>query len=113
MVLISAHQVPEPDPLPGICFDTRPDPIQNVSGHACSEKKKPDLGVLAIFHKPSHTKGLWKIALPPKYGFSLSKQVCRENNIFLRFGFFAFVFPEKFSIDFLRLNFFVTFLHVY
>ena len=25
---------------------------------------------LAIFHKPSHTKGLWKIAKPPKNGFS-------------------------------------------
>ena len=25
---ISAQQVPEPDPLPGISFDTRPDPIQ-------------------------------------------------------------------------------------
>ena len=24
----SAQQVPEPDPLPGISFDTRPDPIQ-------------------------------------------------------------------------------------
>ena len=25
---ISAQRVPEPDPLPGISFDTRPDPIQ-------------------------------------------------------------------------------------
>ena len=25
---ISAQRVPEPDPLPGIFFDTRPDPIQ-------------------------------------------------------------------------------------
>ena len=24
----SAQRVPEPDPLPGISFDTRPDPIQ-------------------------------------------------------------------------------------
>ena len=24
----SAQRVPEPDPLPGIYFDTRPDPIQ-------------------------------------------------------------------------------------
>ena len=24
----SAQQVPEPDPIPGISFDTRPDPIQ-------------------------------------------------------------------------------------
>ena len=24
----SAQQVPKPDPLPGISFDTRPDPIQ-------------------------------------------------------------------------------------
>ena len=26
--VISAQRVPEPDPLPGIYFDTRPDPIQ-------------------------------------------------------------------------------------
>ena len=25
---ISVQRVPEPDPLPGISFDTRPDPIQ-------------------------------------------------------------------------------------
>ena len=25
---VSAQRVPEPDPLPGISFDTRPDPIQ-------------------------------------------------------------------------------------
>ena len=27
-VMGSAQRVPEPDPLPGIFFDTRPDPIQ-------------------------------------------------------------------------------------
>ena len=27
-VTSSAQRVPEPDPLPGIFFDTRPDPIQ-------------------------------------------------------------------------------------
>ena len=26
--IVSAQRVPEPDPLPGIFFDTRPDPIQ-------------------------------------------------------------------------------------
>ena len=28
LYIASAQQVPEPDPLPGISFDTRPDPIQ-------------------------------------------------------------------------------------
>ena len=28
VVLDSAQRVPEPDPLPGISFNTRPDPIQ-------------------------------------------------------------------------------------
>ena len=27
-VIDSAQRVPEPDPIPGISFDTRPDPIQ-------------------------------------------------------------------------------------
>ena len=27
-IMISAQRVPEPDPIPGISFDTRPDPIQ-------------------------------------------------------------------------------------
>ena len=27
-MVISAQRVPEPDPIPGIFFDTRPDPIQ-------------------------------------------------------------------------------------
>ena len=27
-LIISAQRVPEPDSLPGISFDTRPDPIQ-------------------------------------------------------------------------------------
>ena len=28
IILVSAQRVPEADPLPGISFDTRPDPIQ-------------------------------------------------------------------------------------
>ena len=28
LTVSSAQRVPEPDPLPGISFDTRPDPIQ-------------------------------------------------------------------------------------
>ena len=28
ILVISAQRVPEPDPLPGISFHTRPDPIQ-------------------------------------------------------------------------------------
>ena len=28
LAVISVQRVPEPDPLPGISFDTRPDPIQ-------------------------------------------------------------------------------------
>ena len=28
VITISVQRVPEPDPLPGISFDTRPDPIQ-------------------------------------------------------------------------------------
>ena len=28
LIKFSAQRVPEPDPLPGISFDTRPDPIQ-------------------------------------------------------------------------------------
>ena len=68
----------------------------------CFEKLKPYLGGLAIFHTPSHTEDVWKIAKPPKNGFSFSKQGSSENNIFSRFWiFFSWVYPEKFSIDFL------------
>ena len=28
LIICSAQRVPEPDPLPGISLDTRPDPIQ-------------------------------------------------------------------------------------
>ena len=44
----------------------------------CFEKLKPFLGGLAIFHTSSVCEGVWKIAKPPKYGFSFSKQGSAE-----------------------------------
>ena len=41
-VVDSAQRVPEPDPLPGISFDTRPDPIQGIE--AISENQVTNLG---------------------------------------------------------------------
>ena len=77
----------------------------NNSGVAHPKKMKPHLGALAIFHKPSHTKGLCKIAKPSKYCFSFSKQGSAENNIFSRFWiFFSWVYPEKLFIDFLLIT---------
>ena len=31
-VVVSAQRVPEPDPIPGISFDTRPDSVLEVIG---------------------------------------------------------------------------------
>ena len=44
----------------------------------CFEKLKQYLGGLAIFHKPLVCEGLWKIAKPHKFGFSISKQESAE-----------------------------------
>ena len=49
---------------------------------SCFEKVKPNLGGFAIFHTPSHTKDVWKVAKLTKLGFSFSKQPLPENNIF-------------------------------
>ena len=76
--------------------------ILNISALPCFEKLKPYLGGLAIFHTPSHTEDVWKIAKPPKNGFSFSKQGSSKIIFFSRFWiFFSWVYPEKFSIDFL------------
>ena len=45
----------------------------------CFEKLKPFLGGLAIFHTSSVCEGVWKIAKPPKYGFSFSKQTIADT----------------------------------
>ena len=45
---------------------------QNLTG--CFEKLKQYLGGLGIFHTSSMCEGVWKIAKPPKNGFSFSKQ---------------------------------------
>ena len=45
----------------------------SFSGTGCFEKLKPNLGGLAIFHTSSVCEGVWKIAKPPKLGFSSSK----------------------------------------
>ena len=45
-------------------------------------------GSYGNFHKPSHTKGLWKIAKPPKYCSSFSKQRIPEKNFSLFWIFF-------------------------
>ena len=48
------------------------------SGRLCFEKLKQYLGGLAIFHKPLVCEGLWKVAKPHKFGFSISKQESAE-----------------------------------
>ena len=48
---------------------------RDISGAVHPEKMRPYLGGLAIFHKPSHTKGLWKIAKSHNHLVKL----CRMN----------------------------------
>ena len=61
---------------------------------------------LAIFHKPSHTKGLWKIAKPPKYCSSFSKQRIPEKNFSLFWIFFPGSTLKNFSWDLRRKIFY-------
>ena len=49
-----------------------------MTARRCFEKLKQYLGGSAIFNKPFVCEGLWKIAKPPNYGFSFSKQ-CRAE----------------------------------
>ena len=58
-------------------------------------------GSFGNFHKPSHTEDVWKIAKPPKYCFSFSKQSLPENNIFSLFWtFFPGSTLKNFSLTF-------------
>ena len=83
--------------------------ILNIFALPCFGKLKPNLWGLAIFHKPSHTKGLWKIAKPPKYCFSFSKQGIAENdNFFCFFGFFFLGLPWKIFHLLFATKFFLT-----
>ena len=44
------------------------------SGSRCFEKLKPNLVSLATFHTSLVCERVWKIAKPPKFGFTFSKQ---------------------------------------
>ena len=57
---------------------------------------------MTIFHTPSHTEDVWKIAELPKYCFSFSKQGRAENNNF--FTFLEFFFPGS-ILNFFSLTF--------
>ena len=49
-------------------------------------------------YRPSHTKGLWKICKPFKYGFTFSKlTIAKNDNFFTFLDFFTWVYPVFFS----------------
>ena len=56
-----------------------------MTARRCFEKLKQYLGGSAIFQKTLACEGLRKIAKPPKYCFSFSKQRIPENNISFTF----------------------------